>query len=149
MKHKKSIFLFFRKYFLSPNIHSYFILAKKAWLAILNFSWFIVSYYLLSNSWLFINLYESLVFIKLFYRRNQWLLLSFPMYILCNNECVLFYISLFREKKKYFVEEFFESWMMRKTFKKMSPSNKWFSVVMLAVLSALTDHEVSLETGGW
>ena len=98
MKHKKSIFLFFRKYFLSPNIHSYFILAKKAWLAILNFSWFIVSYYLLSNSWLFINLYKSLVFIKLFYRRNQWLLLSFPMYILCNNECVLFYILFFREK---------------------------------------------------
>ena len=80
MKHKKGIFFFFRKYFLSSNIHSYFILAKK-WLAILNFAWFIVSYYLLSNSWLFINLYESLVFIKLFYQRNQGLL-SFPIYIL-------------------------------------------------------------------
>ena len=69
------------------------------------------------------------------------------MYILCNNECVLFYITFFLEKK-IFCGRVFLIMNDEENFK-MSPSNKWFSVVMLAVLSALTDHEVSLETGGW
>ena len=59
------------------------------------------------------------------------------------------YFSIFYSfEKKNFVEEFFLI-MNDEENCKMSPSNKWFSVVMLAVLSALTDHEVSLETGGW